>query len=271
MSSDSDASHSSAQRHYEDGEGAIEGTQDALILDESSVAEEGATGRNGSVEEEQEELQSISSGDNGLTFARVRSRGGQQAEEATASELSFRPQVERQESLDSASVPDDTPSIQGSRLSSPGSSVPVSHSSLRPHRSTSLQPFERRFSSRLSPSPLASRAASPAFLTAHSRQSSLSSNFVLPQPDGADTPQAPWEVVRWTKLKKITGQVFSEVGKRNFGRPTCLNVAASLVIGTSKGFMLVFDYQQVLKSIIGPGTKGMLIRCSKNCIVLTCL
>ena len=136
--------------------------------------------------------------------------------------------------------------------------MPVSHSSLRPHRPTSLQPFERRFSSRLSPSPLASpRAASPAFLSVHSRQSSISSNLIFQQqPDGADTPQAPWEVVRWTKLKKITGQVFSEVGKRNFGRPTCLNVAASLVVGTSKGFILVFDYQQVLKSIIGPGTKG---------------
>jgi len=64
-------------------------------------------------------------------------------------------------------------------------------------------------------------------------------------------------VVRWTKLKKISGQVFSEVGKRNFGRPTCLNVTVSLSIGTSKGFILVFDYQQVLKSIIGPGTKAV--------------
>jgi hypothetical protein len=112
----------------------------------------------------------------------------------------------------------------------------------------------------LSPSPLSSpRAQSPAFLSPHSRQSSVSSQLVLQQlsdGDGTDTPQAPWEVVRWTKLKKITGQVFSEVGKRNFGRPTCLNVTVSLVIGTSKGFILVFDYQQVLKSIIGPGTKG---------------
>ncbi|KAF2270749.1 hypothetical protein CC78DRAFT_564066 [Lojkania enalia] len=77
------------------------------------------------------------------------------------------------------------------------------------------------------------------------------------QSDESDTPQAPWDVVRWTKLKRITGQVFSEVGKRNFGRATCLNVAASLVVGTSKGFILVFDYQQVLKSIIGPGTKAV--------------
>lgn len=132
-----------------------------------------------------------------------------------------------------------------------------SYNSPRPHR-PALQPFERRFSSRLSPSPLATpRGASPAFLSAHSRQSSLSSTLLFQQlPDDTDTPQPPWEVVRWTKLKKITGQLFSEVGKRNFGRPTCLNVAASLVIGTSKGFILVFDYQQVLKSIIGPGTKG---------------
>ncbi|CAI6287481.1 unnamed protein product [Periconia digitata] len=172
-----------------------------------------------------------------------------------ASPLPLRPK-----SPQSISTPDDTPSIQDSGLSSPGSSLPLSYASSRPHRPTSLQPFERRFSARLSPSPSASpRAiASPAFLSPHSRQSSISSNvFFQQQPDEADTPQAPWEVVRWTKLKKITGQVFSEVGKRNFGRPTCLAVTASLVIGTSKGFILVFDYQQVLKSIIGPGTKAI--------------
>lgn len=257
MSSDSEASHSSAQRHDGDEDSARRQLQPTPV-DQSSVLEEGATGDNGAEDTEGEELQSIGNGNHELTFARVRSRGAQQEEDETASELSFRPRVERPGSPDSASIPDDTPSIQGSRLSSPGSSIPVSHSSLRPHRPTSLQPFERRFSSRLSPSPLASpRASSPAFLSTHSRQSSISSNMIFQQqPDGAETPQAPWEVVRWTKLKKITGQVFSEVGKRNFGRPTCLNVAASLAIGTSKGFILVFDYQQVLKSIIGPGTKG---------------
>ncbi|OAL44249.1 hypothetical protein IQ07DRAFT_578368 [Pyrenochaeta sp. DS3sAY3a] len=197
----------------------------------------------------------------GLTFARTRRSFPQQFDQDSASELSFRPRLERPGSPESTSIPDDTPSIQGSGLSSPGSSVPVSHNSLRAHRPTHLQPFERRFSSRLSPSPLSSpRAQSPAFLSPHSRQSSVSSQLILQQlsdGDGTDTPQAPWEVVRWTKLKKITGQVFSEVGKRNFGRPTCLNVTVSLVIGTSKGFILVFDYQQVLKSIIGPGTKAV--------------
>ena len=67
----------------------------------------------------------------------------------------------------------------------------------------------------------------------------------------------PWDVIRWTKLRKLTGQAFSEVGKRNFGRPTCMAVTTSIVIGTSKGIVLVFDYQQNHKGIIGMGTKAV--------------
>lgn len=216
------------------------------------------------LEHDGKELESDGGSSNGLTFARTRRSQAQKeqehSEEQGMAELPSRPRAQagRPASFESTSTPDDTPSIQGSLISSPRSSVAYSYNSPRANR-PALQPFERRFSSRLSPSPLATpRGASPAFLSAHSRQSSLSSNFLFQQipEDGADTPQAPWEVVRWTKLKIITAQVFSEVGKRNFGRPTCLNVAASLVIGTSKGFILVFDYQQTLKSIIGPGTKG---------------
>lgn len=55
----------------------------------------------------------------------------------------------------------------------------------------------------------------------------------------------------------MTGQAFSEVGKRNFGRPTCIAIAASIALGTSKGIILVFDYNQNLKSVIGPGTKAV--------------
>jgi vacuolar protein sorting-associated protein 8 len=71
-----------------------------------------------------------------------------------------------------------------------------------------------------------------------------------------DTPSPPWEVVRWTRLKKLNSQAFSEAGKRNFGLPTCVAVSASIVLGTSKGIILMFDYNQNLKMIIGPGTKG---------------
>jgi vacuolar protein sorting-associated protein 8 len=76
-------------------------------------------------------------------------------------------------------------------------------------------------------------------------------------PGETETPSPPWEVVRWTKLKKLNGQAFSEAGKRSFGAPTCVAVAASIVLGTTKGIILMFDYHQNLKTIIGPGTKGM--------------
>ncbi|KAK7403293.1 Vacuolar protein sorting-associated protein 8 [Neonectria punicea] len=157
------------------------------------------------------------------------------------------------------SGPDDSPSIQGSFISSPGSSVLPSVAS-RPGLSSptpSFRPFDRRFQSRISsPGIHTPRSASPAFLSTHNRNVSLSSNFLLDQAD-TDTPTPPWEVVRWTRLRKLNGQAFSEAGKRNFGFPTCLAVSASIVLGTSKGIILIFDYNQTLKMIIGPGTKAV--------------
>ncbi|KAM0564606.1 hypothetical protein ACHAPJ_000821 [Fusarium lateritium] len=158
------------------------------------------------------------------------------------------------------SGPDDTPSIQGSFISSPGSSVLPSVAS-RPGLSSpspSFRPFDRRFQSRISSSSNLNtpRSSSPAFLSTHSRNVSLSSQFLLDQAD-LETPTPPWEVVRWTKLRKLNGHAFSEAGKRNFGSPTCLAVSATIVLGTSKGIILVFDYNQNLKMIIGPGTKAV--------------
>ncbi|MCJ1478772.1 Vacuolar protein sorting-associated protein 8 [Lambiella insularis] len=154
----------------------------------------------------------------------------------------------------SLSTPDDTPSNQNSLLSSPGRYPRSLRRAYSP--SSSLRPFDRRFQTRLSSSPLTSpRATSPAFLNVQSRQHSALGQIGH---DGAyaDTPKSPWEVVRWTRLRKISGQAFSEIGKRNFGRPTCLAVSASIAIGTSKGMILIFDYHQTLKTTLGPGTQG---------------
>lgn len=152
-------------------------------------------------------------------------------------------------------------------ISSPGSSLLPSVAS-RPGLNSptpSFRPFDRRFQARISSSATHTpRPASPAFLSTHSRNASLSSQFLLDQGD-TDTPTPPWEVVRWTRLRKLNGQAFSEAGKRNFGSPTCLAVSASIVLGTSKGIILVFDYNQNLKMIIGPGTKGESILVSEHC------
>ncbi|QPG96023.1 hypothetical protein C2857_002909 [Epichloe festucae Fl1] len=148
---------------------------------------------------------------------------------------------------------------EGSYMSSPGSSVLPSVAS-RPgltSPSPSFRPFDRRFQSRItSSSPNTPRASSPAFLSAHSRNISLSSNFLLDQAE-TDTSSPPWEVVRWTRLKKMNGQAFSEAGRRSFGSPTCLAVSALIALGTSKGIILIFDLNQNLKMIMGPGTRAV--------------
>ncbi|KAM0163295.1 hypothetical protein ACHAPG_001218 [Botrytis cinerea] len=158
------------------------------------------------------------------------------------------------------SIPDDSPSVQGSILSSPAGSGILPSVASRPGLDSptpSFRPFDRRFSSRLSISSLnVPRSSSPGFMRPHSRQVSINSQMLQDAGD-TDTPSPPWEVVRWTKLKKLSGQAFSEVGKRNFGTTTCIAVSASIVLGTSKGVILIFDYHQNLKSIIGPGTKAV--------------
>ncbi|EDN08297.1 conserved hypothetical protein [Histoplasma mississippiense (nom. inval.)] len=157
---------------------------------------------------------------------------------------------------DFGSIPDDTPSVQDSILSSRSSAFGLrgspSNLSSSPHR-----PFDRRFQSRLSVSlPGALRPRSPSLIGPHSRNSSVS-HVISSTPDLLESPAAPWEVVRWTKLRKITGQAFSEVGKRNFGQPACISISTAIVIGTAKGIIMVFDYQQNLNAIIGPGTKAI--------------
>ncbi|KAJ5084864.1 hypothetical protein NUU61_009443 [Penicillium alfredii] len=150
------------------------------------------------------------------------------------------------------------PCMSGSIPSSQSSSALALRGSPRVSPSPAHRPFDLRFQSRLSSSPLsATRSASPFLAHLHSRQSSITSQ-VSPTPESdAEPQQGPWDVVRWTKLRKITGSAFSEIGKRNFGRPTCLAVSTTIVVGTSKGIILVFDYQQSLKTIIGTGTKAV--------------
>ncbi|KIW92297.1 uncharacterized protein Z519_07281 [Cladophialophora bantiana CBS 173.52] len=158
---------------------------------------------------------------------------------------------------DSVSTPDDSPSVQDSVLSSPRSdAASIRSPARRGSPATIHRPFDIRFQSRLSSSQLSPlRSSSPAFLGAHSRHSSAASQG-LHTPSEPDETINPWDVIRWSKFRKISGQAFSEIGRRNFGSPTCLAVADQLVLGTSKGVVLVFDHHQNHKAIIGSGTKA---------------
>ncbi|KAF2857296.1 hypothetical protein K470DRAFT_223629 [Piedraia hortae CBS 480.64] len=136
------------------------------------------------------------------------------------------------------SSPDDSPSLQGSIS-------PIAH--VGPRKSTqTANPFERRLDSGFS---------TPS-LTPHFRQISYVSQFSSQAASDDEPTQAPWEVVRWTRLRKITSQAFTEATTSKFGKPTSLAVSALIAIGTSKGLILGFDYHQTLKVIIGQGTKA---------------
>jgi hypothetical protein len=95
--------------------------------------------------------------------------------------------------------------------------------------------FDIRQHQRLSSFPsLPPRSPTPSSI--HSRMSSFSGNMAdVTEFTTSDSSNVPWEVVRWTKLRKIEGQAFSEIGKRKFGIPTVLAVyprsfASDLVI-----------------------------------------
>ncbi|KAI0998849.1 hypothetical protein K3495_g9346 [Podosphaera aphanis] len=156
------------------------------------------------------------------------------------------------------SIPDDSPSIQGSFVSSIGGrSLPPSIASRSGLGSPtpSLRRFDVRFQSRLSRTNLSASRLSASNVKTHVQD--VISNEDRYHFENTGSPLPPWDIVRWTKLRKIGAQAFSEVGKRNFGTPTCFSVSSSIVLGTSKGIILIFDYHQNLKSVIGPGSKAV--------------
>lgn len=88
-----------------------------------------------------------------------------------------------------------------------------------------------------------------------------SSSNSIPSFNGLNDYSNLKDTVRWVKLRKISSQIFSEAASNLYGKPTCLLTATIIAVGTSKGIILVFDYYQTLKSIIGPKTKAM--RCGE--------
>lgn len=180
----------------------------------------------------------------------------------------------------SISTGDDSPSVQvfrngmisentqGSEVTFSGPVTPSNgYGYLSPARVYSpSRGFDIRQHQRLSSlSSLTGRSPTPSSI--HSRMSSISGDMPdVTDMTSSESPNVPWEVVRWTKLRKIAGQAFSEIGKRKFGTPTVLAVSSSIsnliqssgviAIGTSKGLVLIFDFRQSLKQVIGVGTKG---------------
>ena len=131
--------------------------------------------------------------------------------------------------------------------------------------SSALRPFDRRFHSRLQSVSYGSlRSPSPSPSIARSRISSVSSTAFDDAFDNLPSDEKmPWEVVRWSKLRKLSSQVYSESGRQSYGTPTCIAISASIAVGTSRGFILNFDYNQNLSMVFGINSKGMYTKLMK--------
>jgi hypothetical protein len=61
----------------------------------------------------------------------------------------------------------------------------------------------------------------------------------------------PWEAFKWTPLKKISDHLHSEAVRHSGGLPTVMAVSGVIAIGTTRGLVLVYDYSQNLRCILG--------------------
>ena len=110
MSSDSEESHASAHSNRGGDSGDTQDSVDSPVQLQDRA--EPSTPTQDSIEDE--EVQSPSeqgSGTNGISFAKRRCQT-EPDEDSLGSELAMRPAMRRPQSVESASTPDDTPSIQ---------------------------------------------------------------------------------------------------------------------------------------------------------------
>ncbi|ODV98092.1 hypothetical protein PACTADRAFT_14567 [Pachysolen tannophilus NRRL Y-2460] len=76
---------------------------------------------------------------------------------------------------------------------------------------------------------------------------------------GANNIQASTSTksVKILKLKKISKLLYSEETAIQYGNPTSLTVGELICIGTSKGYIILFDYKQNLKIVLGKDSKTL--------------
>ncbi|CAO3692358.1 unnamed protein product [Umbelopsis ramanniana] len=61
----------------------------------------------------------------------------------------------------------------------------------------------------------------------------------------------PWEAFKWTPLRKISDHLHSEAVRHSGGLPTVMAVSGVIAIGTTRGLVLIYDYSQNLRCILG--------------------
>ncbi|ONH67923.1 Vacuolar protein sorting-associated protein 8 [Cyberlindnera fabianii] len=125
------------------------------------------------------------------------------------------------------------------QLSSPGapSSASVTSSAYQRHR------FDERIRSRF---------------TAMTKELASSKRpYTAPDTD-TDTADVKVTRLKWLPFNTINTLLYGSNSSRSIhGVPTCLSAGDVLAIGTSKGYVLIFDYRQILQLELGKGTPAL--------------
>ncbi|KAA8915915.1 hypothetical protein TRICI_001929 [Trichomonascus ciferrii] len=181
-------------------------------------------------------------------------------------QLSSSSEVQRPPLSDDGVAPDSLPSRQHSRnpslqsnnlAFSPSSAINATPGTPDSTRSSSLlvHSLDKRFKTRLnelSDSRAHSRSSSTSTLAKHLRSTSQHSSIDDLLSTGLEDSETstPWEAIRWTKLRKLSNQLYSENAMRSYGSPTVVLPSSTIAVGTSKGVVLCFDYHQSLKTVL---------------------
>ncbi|KAI7897400.1 Golgi CORVET complex core vacuolar protein 8-domain-containing protein [Mucor mucedo] len=132
-----------------------------------------------------------------------------------------------------------------SEMSKTSPGTPSFLSSTPPHRSISL------LASPVSSHSLRKRLESSS--VSHNSSSDFASLNEVQSKENVE----PWEAFKWTPLKKISDQLYSDAIKGESGLISVMVVSGVIAIGTTRSLVFVYDYSQNLKCILGDSTRAI--------------
>ncbi|KAJ3150392.1 Vacuolar protein sorting-associated protein 8 [Geranomyces variabilis] len=76
---------------------------------------------------------------------------------------------------------------------------------------------------------------------------------------GMTPPPGPKDVLRWTPLQRLSLQLYTGAMRQKVGTPTCMHIAGAIFVGTSRSMVLIYDFGQTLKTMLGDPADSVLL------------
>ncbi|CAG8462142.1 3794_t:CDS:10 [Diversispora eburnea] len=125
---------------------------------------------------------------------------------------------------------------------------------LSPHSLRALDPSLARLYSASTVSVLSLKSLTSS---RHSRSSSPSDLSL--EDMGIPASPEPWEAFKWNPLNKISEHLYSPNVSQSAGLVTVLAVSGLIAVGTTRSLIMVYDYAQNLKCLLGNAANGHIL------------